>query len=71
MVDVVDVFDAFEAKRKRAAKPIFAVERWAIGGGYYARDCCFPVEYVRIALDPVYNQYIARLRRKAKVTDLA
>jgi hypothetical protein len=31
-VDVVDVLDAFEAKRKRAGKPIFAVEKWAIGG---------------------------------------
>jgi hypothetical protein len=37
MVDVVDVFDAFEAKRKRAAKPIFEVEQWAIGGGWYVR----------------------------------
>jgi IS1 family transposase len=37
MVDVIDVLDAFEAKRKRAAKPIFEVERWAIGGGYYVR----------------------------------
>jgi hypothetical protein len=37
MVDVVDVLDAFEAKRKRAAKPVFEVERWAIGGGYYVR----------------------------------
>jgi hypothetical protein len=37
MGDVVDVLDAFEAKRKRAAKPIFEVERWAIGGGYYVR----------------------------------
>jgi hypothetical protein len=35
MVDVVDVLDAFEAKRK--AKPVFEVERWAIGGGYYVR----------------------------------
>ena len=26
MVDVVDVLDAFEAKRKRGAKPIFEVE---------------------------------------------
>jgi hypothetical protein len=34
MVDVVDVLDAFEAKRKRAAQPLFEVERWAIGGGY-------------------------------------
>jgi hypothetical protein len=37
MVDVVDVLDAFEAKRKRAAQPLFEVERWAIGGGYYVR----------------------------------
>ena len=37
MVDVVDVLDAFEAKRKRGAKPIFEVGRWAIGGGYYVR----------------------------------
>jgi hypothetical protein len=37
MVDVVDVLDASEAKRKRAAKPVFEVERWAIGGGYYVR----------------------------------
>jgi hypothetical protein len=34
MVDVVDMLDAFEAKRKRAAKPIFEVEQCAIGGGY-------------------------------------
>ncbi len=37
MVDVVDMLDAFEAKRKRAAKPICEVEKWAIGGGYYVR----------------------------------
>lgn len=37
MVDVVDVLDAFEAKGKRAAKPIFEVEQWRIGGGYYVR----------------------------------
>jgi len=39
MVDVVDVLDVFEAKRKRkrGAKPIFEVEQWAIGGGYYVR----------------------------------
>jgi hypothetical protein len=37
IVDVVDVLDAFEAKRKRAAKPIFEVEQWRIGGGYYVR----------------------------------
>lgn len=37
MVDVVDVLDAFEAKRKRAAKSVFEVAQWAIGGGYYVR----------------------------------
>ena len=37
MVDVVDVLDDFEAKRKRAAEPVFEVQRWAIGGGYYVR----------------------------------
>src|SRR6202167_1819635 len=37
MVDVVDVLDAFEAKRKRAAKPVFEVVQWAIGGGWYVR----------------------------------
>jgi IS1 family transposase len=35
MVDVVDVLDAFEAKRKRQPKVIFDVERWRIGEGYY------------------------------------
>jgi hypothetical protein len=28
---------AFEAKRKRAVKPVFEAEQWAIGGGYYVR----------------------------------
>jgi hypothetical protein len=37
MVDVVDMLDAFEAKRKREANPIFEVEQWAIGGGFYVR----------------------------------
>jgi hypothetical protein len=35
MVDVVDVLDAFEAKRKRQPKLIFSVEPWRIGSGYY------------------------------------
>ena len=35
MVDVVDVLDAFEAKRKRQPKVIFNVEPWRIGEGYY------------------------------------
>jgi IS1 family transposase len=37
MVDVVDVLDAFEAKRKRITKPIFEVAKWAIGNSYYVR----------------------------------
>ena len=32
MVDVVDVLDAFEAKRKRVIKPVFEAVQWAIGG---------------------------------------
>jgi IS1 family transposase len=35
MVDVVDVLDAFEAKRKRQPKVTFNVEPWRIGNGYY------------------------------------
>ena len=35
MVDVVDVLDAFEAKRKRQPRVIFNVEPWRIGEGYY------------------------------------
>jgi hypothetical protein len=37
IVDVVEVLEAFEAKRKRSAKTIFEIERWAIGGGYDVR----------------------------------
>lgn len=37
MLDVVDMLDAFEAKNKRAAKPVFEVEQWKIGDGYYVR----------------------------------
>jgi hypothetical protein len=35
-----------------------------------AADCKFPVEYVRIALDQRYMDYIAGLRRKVKVSAL-
>jgi len=35
MVDVVNVLDAFEAKRKRRPKVVFNVEPWRIGEGYY------------------------------------
>src|ERR1700722_1960812 len=37
MVDVVDLLDAFETKRKRDPKVVFDVAQWAIGGGYYVR----------------------------------
>jgi hypothetical protein len=35
-----------------------------------AQDCCFPAQYVRIALDSRYMNIIDRLRQKAKVKDL-
>lgn len=35
MADIVDVIDAFEAKRKREPKVIFDVARWRIGDGFY------------------------------------
>lgn len=35
MVDVVDVLDAFETKRKRQPKVTFNVEPWRIGEGFY------------------------------------
>jgi hypothetical protein len=35
MVDIVDVLDAFEAKRKREPKVAFDVERWRLGEGFY------------------------------------
>jgi len=37
MTDVVEVLDAFEAKRKRAARATFKIEQWAIGSAYYIR----------------------------------
>jgi hypothetical protein len=37
MTDVVDMLDAFEAKRKREPKVHFEIERWRIGGGFYIR----------------------------------
>jgi len=37
MVDVVDVLDAFEAKRKREARPMFEILEWKIGGGFYVK----------------------------------
>ena len=35
-----------------------------------AQECRFPAEYVRIALDPSYMEYIKGVRAKAKVKDL-
>jgi hypothetical protein len=35
MTDIVDVIDSFEGSRSR--KPIFEVEKWAIGESYYVR----------------------------------
>jgi hypothetical protein len=32
-----EVLGKFEAKRRRVTKPIFEVEQWAIGGGFYIR----------------------------------
>jgi IS1 family transposase len=37
MADVVDVIDAFEAKRKRQPKIMFEVDEWKITGGFYVR----------------------------------
>jgi hypothetical protein len=37
MGDVVDMLDAFEAKEKRDARPLFEVCEQKIGGGYYVR----------------------------------
>jgi IS1 family transposase len=37
MVDVVDMIDAFGAKAKREAKPLFEVDHWRIGGEYFVR----------------------------------
>jgi hypothetical protein len=37
MTDIVDVTDSFEVKANRSRKPIFEVEKWAIGGSYYIR----------------------------------
>jgi hypothetical protein len=37
MGDVVDMLDAFEAKRKREPKVIFEVLEWKIGGGWYVK----------------------------------
>src|ERR1700720_2402330 len=48
MVDVVDVLDAFEAKRKRQPKVIFNVEPWRIGSGYYVTVTMPDSEPVRV-----------------------
>ncbi len=48
MVDVVDVLDAFEVKRKRQPKVIFNVESWRIGTGYYVTVTVPDSEPVRV-----------------------
>lgn len=35
MSDIVEVIEAWEAKEKRDAEPIFEVKEWKIGGGFY------------------------------------
>jgi hypothetical protein len=37
MTDVVDMLDAFEAKRKREPKVAFEIDEWKITGGFYVR----------------------------------
>lgn len=37
MTDIVDVIDSFEMKGNRSRKPVFEVEKWAIGDSYYVR----------------------------------
>lgn len=37
MSDLVEMIEAFEAKQKRDAKPIFEVIGWKIGGGFYVK----------------------------------
>jgi len=37
MGDVVDMLDAFEAKRKRQPKNVFEIDEWKITGGFYVR----------------------------------
>jgi hypothetical protein len=34
MTDVVDIFDAFDAKRNQQTKGISEIEKWKTGGGY-------------------------------------
>jgi hypothetical protein len=37
MTDLVDILDAFEAKRKREPKVTFEIDEWKIAGGFYIR----------------------------------
>ena len=59
-VDVVDVLDAFEAKKKREAKVRFEIDEWKITGGFYF--------FVRATLEDGVVERIDKvfLRRKAK-----
>lgn len=43
MNDLVAMIEAFEAKEKRDARPIFEVKSWKIGGGFYVK-VSFPDE---------------------------
>jgi hypothetical protein len=35
--DLVEMLEAWEAKEKRDAKPIFEILEWKIGGGFYVK----------------------------------
>jgi hypothetical protein len=35
--DLVEMLEAWEAKEKRAATPVFEVMEWKIGGGFYVK----------------------------------
>jgi len=37
MTDLVEMIEAWEAKEKREARPIFEIEEQKIGGGYWVR----------------------------------
>jgi hypothetical protein len=51
VVDIVDVIDAFETKRKREPQVRFEVEEWKIGGSYYVRATWSDGTSERIEMD--------------------
>jgi hypothetical protein len=59
----VDVLDAFEAKRERAAKPVFEVAQWAIGGGYYVRATLDQRRIFSPAIQQITERQGRQLRR--------